>query len=85
MGNYLRQRDQEELLRTMPRILTAKPNSHLIIVGRNTEVLRPLIRDLGLADKVILTGPIAPAAPVTGSNSSQLNHDSEDRRHLPRQ
>lgn len=60
VGNYERRRGHEELVKALPIILRSEPNTRLIIVGKKTEVLNPLIRELNLTDKVILTGSINP-------------------------
>lgn len=58
VGNYHPRKGQETLIRAMPLMLGRAPEARLIIVGRNTEKLTPLIDDLGLAGKVILTGQL---------------------------
>lgn len=64
IGRYNPRKGQEFLVRAMPAILAAEPHARLIIVGENTEILQPLIRDSGLAGKVILTGGISPAGSI---------------------
>jgi len=60
VGNYERRRGHEELIRAVPIILAAEPDARLIIVGKSTEALQPLIKELNIVDKVILTGQIKP-------------------------
>ena len=45
----------------MPAVVEANPNAFLVIVGRNTaEPLEGLARELGVADRICLTGSISP-------------------------
>jgi glycosyltransferase involved in cell wall biosynthesis len=60
VGNYNPWKGQDILIRSMPRILAVEPWARLIIIGGQTEVLRSLIGELDLEDKVVLTGPISP-------------------------
>ena len=55
----------------MPLILAEEPRARLIIVGRNTDTLHPLIRKLDLDDKVKLTGPISFPAIVPEQRRAQ--------------
>lgn len=50
----------EYIIRAMPKVLECEPRAVLVIVGNRTDVLKPLIQDLGLEGKVILTGGISP-------------------------
>jgi glycosyltransferase involved in cell wall biosynthesis len=59
VGNYGTFRGHEYLVHATRQLLGDEPRARLVIVGRDTEVLRPLIRELGLDDKVVLTGAIA--------------------------
>jgi glycosyltransferase involved in cell wall biosynthesis len=59
VGNYHPRKGHDTLIRSMPLILAKEPRARLIIVGRNTDALHPLIRKLDLDDKVKLTGPIS--------------------------
>lgn len=64
IGRYNPRKGQEFLIRAMPEILAVEPLARLVIVGDNTEVLKPLIADLGLAGKVVLTGGISPSMDI---------------------
>jgi glycosyltransferase involved in cell wall biosynthesis len=73
VGNYRKFRGHDEIVRAMPRILAVEPDARLVIVGHGTHVLHPLIEELGLAGKVILTGriddtAISAAAGLTGED-----------------
>lgn len=59
VGNYHPRKGHEWLIRTMPMILARAPNARLIIVGKNTGVLKPLIEELGLGAAVLLTGALS--------------------------
>jgi len=75
VGNYRPFKGHEVLIRSMPLVLEAEPFARLIIVGRNTDTLRPLIRKLDLDDKVKLTGPISfPAITPEGDQSQSVSH-----------
>lgn len=78
VGNYRPIKGHEVLIRSMPLILATEPRARLIIVGRNPEALRPLIRKLGLDDKVKLTGPISFPAIVPEAGPSQSVPDKTD-------
>ncbi|MFQ5470385.1 MAG: glycosyltransferase [Gammaproteobacteria bacterium] len=78
VGRYNPRKGQDVLIRAMPRILKAQPDSVLVIVGDNTEALRPLITDLELTDKVILTGGISPPV-IVGSQDSSNELNNNDR------
>lgn len=58
VGNHRICKGQEVLVKSMPEILKYEPNAVLVIVGKGTEVLMPLIRSYGLEKHVRLTGPI---------------------------
>lgn len=60
VGNYVRRRGHEELVRSFPAVVAKHPDAHLVIVGRGTEVLQPVISELGIAESVTLTGAVAP-------------------------
>jgi glycosyltransferase involved in cell wall biosynthesis len=59
VGNYYPRKGFEVLVRSMPTILAREPRAHLVIVGGNTEIMRPLIGELGLYESVTLTGSIS--------------------------
>ncbi|MDO6461026.1 glycosyltransferase family 4 protein [Granulosicoccaceae sp. 1_MG-2023] len=69
VGNYVRRRGHEELVRGWRAIVEANPQAHLVIVGRRTEVLQPIIDEAGIADSVTLTGGVPPV---------ELNPGGED-------
>ncbi|MCB1756340.1 MAG: glycosyltransferase family 4 protein [Gammaproteobacteria bacterium] len=60
VGNYVRRRGHEELVRAMRPIVDANGDAHLVIVGRGTDVLEALIAELGLGESVTLTGAVPP-------------------------
>jgi glycosyltransferase involved in cell wall biosynthesis len=67
VGNYFRRRGFEELVAAMQQVGQRDPRAHLVIVGRGTGVLTPLIESLGLSSRVTLTGPMAlPSMMVDG-------------------
>ena len=69
VGNYVRRRGHEELVSAMALVSRQSSDAHLVIVGRGTEVLEPMIRELGIQDLVTLTGGVPPV---------ELNPESED-------
>lgn len=71
VGNYRPLKGHEVLIRSMPLILAEEPRARLIIVGRNTDALHPLIRKLDLDDKVKLTGSISFPAIVPEQRRAQ--------------
>ena len=77
VGNYRPCKGHEVLIRAMPLILESIPRAHLIIVGRNTDALHPLIRELTLEDKVSLTGSIDFPL-ITPKNGSSLDSGKTD-------
>jgi glycosyltransferase involved in cell wall biosynthesis len=75
IGRYKPRKGHDYIVRSMPRILEQEPRARLVIVGNMTEPLLPLIQQLGLGGKIILTGGISPstnimAAGADGSNTS---------------
>jgi glycosyltransferase involved in cell wall biosynthesis len=71
VGNYHPRKGHDTLIRSMPLILAEEPRACLIIVGRNTDTLHPLICKLDLDDKVKLTGPISFPAIVPEKGRAQ--------------
>lgn len=60
VGSYVRRRGHEELIEAMREIHRSNAHTHLVIVGRGTEILEPKIEEFGLQDAVTLTGQIPP-------------------------
>lgn len=60
VGNYVRRRGQEELVEAMQTVTKVHPKATLVVVGRGTEVLQAQVDQLGLQDKVVITGAIVP-------------------------
>jgi len=58
VGNYRPCKGLEVLIDAMPKILSIEPRARLVIVGKDTEILKPAIKNLDLVDQVILTGPV---------------------------
>lgn len=58
VGNYHPRKGQDVLIRSMPGILSREPNARLVIVGRGTEILKPLVKELGIENAVRLPGLI---------------------------
>ena len=77
VGNYHPRKGHEVLIRSIPLILYAEPNVYLVIVGRNTDKLRPLLRELDLDEKVKLTGSISFPAVTSWSQSPTLNQSPD--------
>ncbi len=69
VGNYVRRRGHEELVEAMGLIVKQNKDCHLVIVGRGTDALKPMIASLGLDASITLTGAIAPI---------EANPDAED-------
>jgi len=78
VGNYRPLKGQEVLIRSMPLILAREPRTCLIIVGRNSQALQPLIRKLNLEDNVRLTGSIHFPAVPTEMDASQSTSREPD-------
>ncbi len=58
VGNYHPCKGQENIIRAMKKVCEIEPDAVLVIVGRNTDALKPLIQKLGLDEKIVLTGRI---------------------------
>ncbi|MBK8161643.1 MAG: glycosyltransferase family 4 protein [Gammaproteobacteria bacterium] len=70
IGRYNPRKGQDYLVRAMPAILAREPRARLVVVGNKTEALTPLIRDLGLEGKVVLTGGISPSMRILNRDSA---------------
>ncbi len=69
VGNYVRRRGHEELVRSMRHIADADQQAHLVIVGRGTDVLQTMISELSLEECITLTGAVPPI---------ELNPEADD-------
>jgi len=58
VGNYHSRKGQHVLIKAMPEIISKVHNARLILVGRGTEALIPLINELELENHITLTGSI---------------------------
>jgi glycosyltransferase involved in cell wall biosynthesis len=59
VGNYHPRKGHDVLLRAMQKVLKVVSSARLVLVGRGTEALLPLINQLNLKEAVRLTGPIS--------------------------
>ena len=59
VGNYHPRKGHEVIIKAMEWIVKTHADTKLVIVGRGTDGLLPLIRDCGLQKHVILTGAVA--------------------------
>lgn len=64
IGRYSSRKGQDYIVRAMPAILRAEPMTRLVIVGNGTDELKPLIAEMGLEGKVVLTGGITPTPEI---------------------
>lgn len=78
VGNYHPRKGHEVTLEAMPHILKKIPNAHLIVVGRGTERLQPLVAKLDIANHVSLTGAIAFPSSIL-NHSPGTSKQSDDR------
>jgi len=64
-----------DLLKGLPKVLSRFPDVKCVIVGKGTESLKPLIKELKIENTVVLTGPI----PKDSSNSlKNMNYPHPD-------
>lgn len=79
IGRYKPRKGHDYIVRSMPRILEQEPRTRLVIVGNMTEPLLPLIQQLDLGGKVILTGGISPSANIlaAGAGGSEVSADPD--------
>lgn len=63
VGNYSPMKGHDDLVELFPQVLERAPDSRLVMIGGGTEALEPLINALGLKEKIVLTGSIAPHIP----------------------
>lgn len=79
VGKYNPRKGQDYIVRCMSEVLKIEPRARLVVVGQATDALLPLIRDLGLEDKVVLTGGISPPmsvmVPTKGTRASESEPD----------
>jgi glycosyltransferase involved in cell wall biosynthesis len=78
VGNYHPRKGHEVMLRAMLAIIEKVPKAHLVIVGRETDQLMPLVGSLGIADHVRLTGGI-PFPLASLSHEADGSKQSDDR------
>lgn len=71
VGNYNLRKGHEVIINTMPEVLQREPHAILLIIGKGTNVLQPLIEGLGLQKSVILLGSV--------KHPTQLKAGEEDR------
>jgi glycosyltransferase involved in cell wall biosynthesis len=79
IGRYNPRKGLDYLIRSMPEVLAQDPGVRLVIVGNKTEALLPLIRQLDLDGRVILTGGISPSNDtlMAGINTSVEMHEPD--------
>jgi glycosyltransferase involved in cell wall biosynthesis len=77
IGRYNPRKGQDYLVRALPRILAQEPRARLVIVGNKTEALLPLITQLGLENKVVLTGGISPSRSILAAGSPSPGEAAE--------
>jgi glycosyltransferase involved in cell wall biosynthesis len=79
IGRYNPRKGQDYLVRAMPIILAKEPRAVLVIIGDKTEALSPLIKQLALDGKVVLTGGIRPSKSIlTPGDKSPGQADEPD-------
>lgn len=78
VGNYHPRKGHEVMLRAMSPIVEKVPRAHLVIVGRETDQLKPLVGKLGIGDHVSLTGGI-PFPMASLSHAVDGSNQSDDR------
>lgn len=77
IGRYNPRKGQDYLVRAMQRILAHEPQARLVVVGNKTEALSPLISQLGLEGKVVLTGGISPSRSILAAGSLRPGEATE--------
>ena len=78
VGRYNPRKGHEYAIRAMPKVIDAEQRACLVIVGNKTEVLKPLIKQLNLDGKVILTGGISPSMGILNRVVSMDEMQSEN-------
>ncbi|NLI80100.1 MAG: glycosyltransferase family 4 protein [Deltaproteobacteria bacterium] len=78
VGNYRRCKGQESIIEAMPLVLKEDPQARLVVVGKGTEALKPMIATLGLEDRVRLTGRIGFPAKIINGHGSGENQETTD-------
>jgi glycosyltransferase involved in cell wall biosynthesis len=81
VGKYNPRKGQEYAVRAMPKVLSTEPRARLIIVGQNTEKLLPLIAELGLEGRVVLTGGVPPPPSALLGGAARAASPSEPDRY----
>ena len=68
VGNVTERKGQEVVVRAMPAVLAEVPDAHYVLVGLPTDgpKMQALALELGVADRVHLTGPL-PTADLAGA------------------
>lgn len=77
IGRYNPRKGQDYLVRAMPAILAQEPRARLVIVGNKTEALSPLIQQMGLGERVVLTGGISPSSSILAATGQPVNEPGE--------
>ena len=76
VGNYHPRKGHEKLIAAMKEIVKSEPGTRLVIVGRKTQALLPMIKRLNVEDVVRLTGPINfPGTSMCTSAEHQVSCD----------
>ncbi len=73
VGSYIPRRGFEYLVQAIRLVQDTSPDAYLVIAGRNTEPLVPLVKELGLEARVLLLGQIRP--PSGGNDTTDLLAD----------
>lgn len=77
IGRYSPRKGLDYLIRSMPEVLAQDASVRLVIVGNKTEALLPLIRELNLDGRVVLTGGISPSNGILMAGKVSTTMDKE--------
>ena len=66
VGRYHVKKGYESLVRAMPALLAREPLARVVIVGKGTDRLRPLARELAVMHRLLLVGEQAGQGAATG-------------------